>query len=177
MAFQADLAEHFIESWTYTACMDVVQKCDEWSRIDRPNGDYSGLIAYESARSELLDIARVQVGHRLLRTGSTAHQDFAGRTDWRRMRSSARCISLLPDHNHCDHLRRRAVRILRQWVERQRRRALGWNRRSAVDVESAACRGFGGCPSLPEPVPKLDEEGHHGVRSLREGKCEHPTQG
>jgi hypothetical protein len=41
--------------------MDVVQRCDEWSRIDRPNGDYSGLVAYESARSELLDIARVQV--------------------------------------------------------------------------------------------------------------------
>lgn len=41
--------------------MDIVHKCDEWSRIDRPNGDYSGLIAYESARSELLDIARVQV--------------------------------------------------------------------------------------------------------------------
>jgi len=58
---QEDLAEHFIESWTYTACMDVVQRCDEWSRIDRPNGDYSGLVAYESARSELLDIARVQV--------------------------------------------------------------------------------------------------------------------
>lgn len=58
---QGDLAEHFIESWTYTACMDIVQKCDEWSRIDRPNGDYSGLVAYESARSELLDIARIQV--------------------------------------------------------------------------------------------------------------------
>ena len=61
---QADLAENFIESWTYTACSDIVQKCDEWSQIDRPNGDYSGLIAYESARSELLDIARVQVGTR-----------------------------------------------------------------------------------------------------------------
>lgn len=55
------MAEHFIESWTYTACLDIVSKCDEWSRIDRPNGDYSGLVAYESARSELLDIARVQV--------------------------------------------------------------------------------------------------------------------
>lgn len=42
--------------------MDIVARCDEWSRVDRPNGDYSGLIAYESARSELLDIARVQVG-------------------------------------------------------------------------------------------------------------------
>lgn len=41
--------------------MDIVHKCDEWSRIDRPNGDYSGLVAYESARSELLDIARTQV--------------------------------------------------------------------------------------------------------------------
>ncbi|RXK36754.1 hypothetical protein M231_05989 [Tremella mesenterica] len=58
---EGDLAEYFIESWTYTACMDIVHRCDEWSRIDRPNGDYSGLIAYESARSELLDIARVQV--------------------------------------------------------------------------------------------------------------------
>ncbi|ORY22633.1 hypothetical protein BCR39DRAFT_551248 [Naematelia encephala] len=58
---EAELAEHFIESWTYTACMDIVNKCDEWSRLDRPSGDYSGLIAYESARSELLDIARVQV--------------------------------------------------------------------------------------------------------------------
>ncbi|ORX34725.1 trafficking protein particle complex subunit 10 [Kockovaella imperatae] len=57
---EADLAEHFIESWTYSTCMNIVQNCDEWSRIDRPNGDYSGLIAYESARSELLDIARVQ---------------------------------------------------------------------------------------------------------------------
>ena len=58
---QPDLAEYFIESWTYSACMNIVQNCDEWSRIDRPNGDYSGLIAYESARSELLDIARVQI--------------------------------------------------------------------------------------------------------------------
>jgi len=41
--------------------MDLVDHCDEWSRVDRPNNDYSGLIAYESARSELLDIARVQV--------------------------------------------------------------------------------------------------------------------
>jgi hypothetical protein len=58
---QADLPNYFIESWTYSACMDLVDHCDEWSRIDRPNNDYSGLIAYESARSELLDIARVQV--------------------------------------------------------------------------------------------------------------------
>lgn len=40
--------------------MDLVARCDEWSRVDRPNNDYSGLIAYESARAELLDIARVQ---------------------------------------------------------------------------------------------------------------------
>ncbi|WRT63733.1 uncharacterized protein IL334_000656 [Kwoniella shivajii] len=58
---EESLAQHFIESWTYTACMDIVDKCDQWSRIDRPNGDYSGLVAYESARSELLDIARIQV--------------------------------------------------------------------------------------------------------------------
>nr|XP_018266801.1 uncharacterized protein I303_00779 [Kwoniella dejecticola CBS 10117]OBR88959.1 hypothetical protein I303_00779 [Kwoniella dejecticola CBS 10117] len=58
---ESSLAEHFIESWTYTACMDIVSRCDQWSRIDRPNGDYSGLVAYESARSELLDIARIQV--------------------------------------------------------------------------------------------------------------------
>ncbi|WVQ76341.1 hypothetical protein IAR50_006006 [Cryptococcus sp. DSM 104548] len=58
---EADLADHFIESWTYTACMDIVSKCDQWSCIDRPNGNYSGLTAYESARSELLDIARIQV--------------------------------------------------------------------------------------------------------------------
>lgn len=58
---QADLPEYFIESWTYTACLDLVAHCDEWSRLERPNNDYSGLIAYESARSELLDIARVQV--------------------------------------------------------------------------------------------------------------------
>lgn len=50
-----------MESWTYTACMDIVAHCDEWSKLERPNNDYSGLIAYESARSELLDIARVQV--------------------------------------------------------------------------------------------------------------------
>ncbi|WVR03511.1 hypothetical protein IAU60_000502 [Kwoniella sp. DSM 27419] len=55
------LAEHFVESWTYTACMDIVSRCDQWSQMDRPNGDYSGLVAYESARSELLDIARIQV--------------------------------------------------------------------------------------------------------------------
>ncbi|KAL7418808.1 hypothetical protein Q5752_006492 [Cryptotrichosporon argae] len=60
---EADLAEHFIESWTYTACMDLVRHCDEWSQLERPNGDYSGLIAYESARAELLDIARIQVEH------------------------------------------------------------------------------------------------------------------
>lgn len=63
---QADLAQHFIEAWTFTACMNIVQKCDEWSRIDRPNGDYTGLIAYESARSELLDIARAQVSPDIL---------------------------------------------------------------------------------------------------------------
>lgn len=40
--------------------MDLVARCDDWSRVDRPNNDYSGLIAYESARAELLDIARVQ---------------------------------------------------------------------------------------------------------------------
>ncbi|BEI79882.1 hypothetical protein CcaverHIS002_0104110 [Cutaneotrichosporon cavernicola] len=56
-----DLPEFFIESWTFTACMDLVARCDEWSRLDRPSGDYSGLIAYESARSELLDVARIQV--------------------------------------------------------------------------------------------------------------------
>lgn len=58
---QADLPEYFIESWTYTACLTLVAHCDEWSRLDRPDNDYSGLIAYESARSELLDIARVQI--------------------------------------------------------------------------------------------------------------------
>ncbi|XAO26570.1 hypothetical protein I312_105407 [Cryptococcus bacillisporus CA1280] len=60
---EADLAEHFIESWTYTACMDIVSKCDQWARLERPNNDYSGLTAYESVRSELLDIARIQVEH------------------------------------------------------------------------------------------------------------------
>ncbi|CAK9779681.1 hypothetical protein CC85DRAFT_273697 [Cutaneotrichosporon oleaginosum] len=58
---KGDLPEFFIESWTFTACMDLVARCDEWSRLDRPSGDYSGLIAYESARSELLDVARIQV--------------------------------------------------------------------------------------------------------------------
>ncbi|TXT05006.1 hypothetical protein VHUM_03826 [Vanrija humicola] len=58
---EASLPKYFVESWTYTACMDIVANCDEWSKLERPNNDYSGLIAYESARSELLDIARVQV--------------------------------------------------------------------------------------------------------------------
>ncbi|WOO84693.1 Trafficking protein particle complex subunit 10 [Vanrija pseudolonga] len=58
---EASLPKYFVESWTYTACMDIVAHCDEWSKLERPNNDYSGLIAYESARSELLDIARVQV--------------------------------------------------------------------------------------------------------------------
>lgn len=68
------MAELFIESWTYTASMDIVQRCDEWSRIDRPNGDYSGLVAYESARSELLDIARVQVSYPILSPDYTPHE-------------------------------------------------------------------------------------------------------
>ncbi|WVN90958.1 uncharacterized protein L203_106203 [Cryptococcus depauperatus CBS 7841] len=58
---ESDLAEYFIESWTYTACMDIVSKCDRWSYTDRSNGNYSGLTTYESARLELLDIARIQV--------------------------------------------------------------------------------------------------------------------
>lgn len=41
--------------------MDIVSKCDQWARLERPNNDYSGLTAYESVRSELLDIARIQV--------------------------------------------------------------------------------------------------------------------
>lgn len=41
--------------------MDIVSKCDQWAQLERPNNDYSGLTAYESVRSELLDIARIQV--------------------------------------------------------------------------------------------------------------------
>lgn len=67
---EATLPEYFVESWTYNACMDLVAHCDEWSRVDRPNNDYSGLIAYESARSELLDIARVQIERIGVMTGN-----------------------------------------------------------------------------------------------------------
>lgn len=62
--------------------MDIVTKCDQWSRVDRPNGDYSGLIAYESARSELLDMARVQVG-RILTIHISYDADESGRKDRR----------------------------------------------------------------------------------------------
>lgn len=91
---EADLAENFIESWTYTACMDIVRKCDEWSRIDRPNGDYSGLIAYESARSELLDIARTQVSCLLQHEDEADTLTPAGRAYRSRRRPSAGRVPL-----------------------------------------------------------------------------------
>ncbi|CAG8761156.1 6088_t:CDS:2, partial [Acaulospora colombiana] len=56
---QANVGEHFLESWIYSSCMSVVNECEELFSLT--SLDDHTLMAFNAAKGELLDLARKQL--------------------------------------------------------------------------------------------------------------------
>ncbi|CAG8469022.1 1642_t:CDS:10 [Racocetra fulgida] len=56
---QANVGEHFLESWIYSSCMSVVSECEELAPLT--SLDESTSSAFNAAKGELLDLARKQL--------------------------------------------------------------------------------------------------------------------
>lgn len=56
---QSSLPKYFVESWKYTSALSVVDQCDQWASSATPEG--SDGTAYQAARGELLELARMQL--------------------------------------------------------------------------------------------------------------------
>jgi hypothetical protein len=56
---QATLPEHFVESWTYSSALSVVDQCDSWTSGLKLEG--SAQAAFFASKGELLELARNQV--------------------------------------------------------------------------------------------------------------------
>ncbi|CAI2180057.1 6002_t:CDS:2 [Funneliformis geosporum] len=56
---QANIGEHFLESWIFSSCMSVVNECEELAPLT--SMDDSSTIAFNAAKGELLDLARKQL--------------------------------------------------------------------------------------------------------------------
>jgi trafficking protein particle complex subunit 10 len=58
-SFQAALPEYFVESWTYSSALSVVEQCDNWTDGLKLEG--SAQAAVHASKGELLELARNQV--------------------------------------------------------------------------------------------------------------------
>ena len=56
---QATLPEYFVESWTYSSALSVVEQCDSWANGLKLEG--SAQAAIHASKGELLELARNQV--------------------------------------------------------------------------------------------------------------------
>src|SRR6185312_9802388 len=56
--------EHFLESWVYSSCINVVGECEELAPLTTPDEKTSA--AFNAAKGELLDLARKQVLRHLM---------------------------------------------------------------------------------------------------------------
>jgi hypothetical protein len=56
---QVDLPEFFVESWTYSSALSVVDQCDVWAVDHKP--DDSDLPSFNAGKGELLELALNQV--------------------------------------------------------------------------------------------------------------------
>jgi hypothetical protein len=56
---QETLPEYFVESWTYSSALSVVDQCDSWAAGLSLQG--SKLATFNAGKGELLELARNQV--------------------------------------------------------------------------------------------------------------------
>lgn len=56
---QATLGSNFVESWTYSACLNIVDECGRWAEDD--GVDQSVLDSFVGIKAELLELARKQL--------------------------------------------------------------------------------------------------------------------
>lgn len=59
ICFQPTLPEYFVESWTYSSALSVVEQCDSWANGLKLEG--SAQAAIHATKGELLELARNQV--------------------------------------------------------------------------------------------------------------------
>lgn len=59
LSSQATLGENFCESWTYSACLNIVDECQRANERKAPDRDTSA--QFTAAKAELLELARKQV--------------------------------------------------------------------------------------------------------------------
>lgn len=59
MISQRDLGPNFVESWTYSACLNIVDSCQRWLGADAPSSP--ALTQFTAVKAELLELARKQL--------------------------------------------------------------------------------------------------------------------
>lgn len=58
-SLQTRLPEHFVESWTYSSALSVVEQCDSWASPLQLEG--TAQAAVQASKGELIELARNQV--------------------------------------------------------------------------------------------------------------------
>lgn len=56
---QNSLGQNFVESWTYSACLSIVDDCQRW--VDGDLVDKTTSASFLAVKAELLELARKQV--------------------------------------------------------------------------------------------------------------------
>jgi len=56
---QRDLGPNFVESWTYSACLNIADSCQRWLGADAPSSP--ALTQFTAVKAELLELARKQL--------------------------------------------------------------------------------------------------------------------
>jgi hypothetical protein len=52
---QSLLGQNFVESWTYSACLNIVETCERYLVTDKP------VTSFVAVKAELLELAKKQV--------------------------------------------------------------------------------------------------------------------
>jgi hypothetical protein len=68
---QGSLGQNFVESWTYSACLSIVDDCQRWTDSDAV--DRTTAASFLAVKAELLELARKQV---------RSHLSFARQPAW-----------------------------------------------------------------------------------------------
>jgi hypothetical protein len=56
---QNELPLHFVEAWSYTSALSVVEQCDIWAA--ESDQEHASVGGFNAAKGELLELARKQV--------------------------------------------------------------------------------------------------------------------
>jgi hypothetical protein len=89
---EATLGRNFVESWTYSACLNVVDECQKW--VDQTRIDTRVVAGFVAVKAELLELARKQVSPVFL-LPTLRLTPFTARQDRNRGRPSSLRASIL----------------------------------------------------------------------------------